>query len=380
MSSQEATETDADLGERIDVEKETLQWLDPRTKPLRHKLGLVGVVLLLALPAALRPLTALDVARALFFAVFVMSWDVVSGYTGQISFGHGVFFTVGGYTSALLNLEMGMSPFMAIPVGIVLAAIVGLVIGVPALRLQGPYLSLITLIAPLLILGIFKFKPDLFGGSQGLSRPDTLLGLTSGDAIVVYYLAVGLFLLVLGILLAVTRSDAGRIFTAIRESEDAVSSAGLNPAKYKVFAFVLSAAVGGLAGAVFVHTPIGSASPGTLLNLTLNIEIVIAAVIGGMGTIVGAAVGGLVFFLLQGLLGNIEFLSKIDIALFGALTLAIIYLLPGGLMRGAVQAGRAVLDRTDSDVATDGGQPDPEATPVRTVIRNWRRQLGGDDE
>jgi branched-chain amino acid transport system permease protein len=380
MSSQEATETDADLGERIDVEKETLQWLDPRTKPLRHKLGLVGVVLLLALPAALRPLTALDVARALFFAVFVMSWDVVSGYTGQISFGHGVFFTVGGYTSALLNLEMGMSPFMAIPVGIVLAAIVGLVIGVPALRLQGPYLSLITLIAPLLILGIFKFKPDLFGGSQGLSRPDTLLGLTSGDAIVVYYLAVGLFLLVLGILLAVTRSDAGRIFTAIRESEDAVSSAGLNPAKYKVFAFVLSAAVGGLAGAVFVHTPIGSASPGTLLNLTLNIEIVIAAVIGGMGTIVGAAVGGLVFFLLQGLLGNIEFLSKIDIALFGALTLAIIYLLPGGLMRGAVQAGRAVLDRTDSDVATDGGQPDSEATPVRTVIRNWRRQLGGDDE
>jgi len=365
------------LGDSIDVEEETLKWLDPRAKPLRHKLGLVGLLILAGLPFALFPDQANLVAQALFFAAFVMSWDFVSGYTGQISFGHGVFFAVGGYTSAVLNIQLGLSPLATIPVGIVAAGIAGAVLGVPALRLRGPYLSLVTLIGPLILIGLFRFFPDIFGGSQGLRDQALLPGLQEIGGVVTYYVAFGVFLLILLVLLAITRSDAGRVFTAIRESEDAVSSAGLNPAKYKVFAFVLSAAVGGFAGAVFVHTPVGTASPSELLELTVNIEIVIAAVIGGMGTIVGAAIGGLAFFLLQSLLGGVEFVSDFDIALFGLITVAFVYFLPGGILRGVLTAGRSVLDRTDDDVATDGGESE---APLESVLRSYREAFGGDDD
>jgi branched-chain amino acid transport system permease protein len=268
-----------DVIEQISVESGTLSdWLNPLHKPLRHKLGIVGLLGLAVLPVLLTPLQALQIAGAYFFAMFVMSWDAVSGYTGQISFGHGVFFAVGGYASALLNIRMGIDPLLAIPAGVVAAALAGLVIGVPALRLRGPYLSLVTLIVPLIVAQIFNVYSNIFGGTQGLVSPppDRLLGLGSGAPIMTYYVAFGLFVVILAVLLAVTRSDAGKVFTAIRESEDAVSSAGLNPAKFKIFAFVLSAGIGGLAGAAFVHT-VGEPTPNALLDLFVSIEIIIAA-------------------------------------------------------------------------------------------------------
>lgn len=378
---------DDTIVEQIDIESGTLVgWLNPLTKPLRHKLGLVGLVFLALLPLGLRPITALTVAGAFYFAMFAMSWDVVSGYTGQISFGHSVFFTVGGYTSALLNIELGVQPLLAIPVGVVLATVAGLIIGVPTLRLRGPYFSLVTLIAPLILLRLAIVYSDVLGGTQGIGDPDKLLGLSSSDAVLTYYIAFGLFVVILAVLLAITRSDAGRVFTAIRESEDAVSSAGLNPAKFKIFAFLLSSAVGGLAGAMFVHSPVGNATPDPLLILDVNIGIIIASIIGGMGTIVGAAIGGLVFKLAQNVLEDVELvvplldvsIGEINVALFALLTIVLIYLLPGGLLRGAVLGGRSILSRTGRDVATDGGQP--AANPVRQTIATYRESLGGDDD
>ena len=175
-----------DILKQIDIESNTLaDWLNPINKPLRHKLGMVGLLGLAVLPVLLTPLQALQLAGAYFFAMFVMSWDVVSGYTGQISFGHGVFFAVGGYASALMNLRMGLDPILAIPVGILAAALAGLIIGVPALRLRGPYLSLVTLIVPLIVAQIFNVYSGVFGGTQGLVSPppDRLLGLGSGAPI-----------------------------------------------------------------------------------------------------------------------------------------------------------------------------------------------------
>ncbi|HET7324857.1 MAG TPA: branched-chain amino acid ABC transporter permease, partial [Halococcus sp.] len=253
--------------------------LDPRTLPLRHRLGVLGLIVLALLPVVLNPLDALTMAAALFFAMFVMSWDVVSGYTGQISFGHGVFFAVGAYTTTLLNLGFGIPPLVSIPAGVVLAAVAGVLIGVPALRLRGPYLSLVTLIAPLILLQIFVYYSDIFGGELGLSSPESLLGYAPYAN---YYLAFFLFLFILLVLLAVTRSNAGAVFTAIREDEDAVAAAGLNPAKFKTFAFVFSAAIGGLAGAMFVHTPVGSPRPSVLFTVVVNVEVIIAAILGGM--------------------------------------------------------------------------------------------------
>jgi branched-chain amino acid transport system permease protein len=379
-----------DVIEQISVESNALaDWLNPLNKPLRHKLGLVGLLGLAVLPLLLTPLQALQLAGAYFFAMFVMSWDVVSGYTGQISFGHGVFFAVGGYASALMNLRLGVDPILAIPVGIVAAALAGLIVGVPALRLRGPYLSLVTLIVPLIVAQVFNVYSNVFGGTQGLVSPppDRLLGLGSGAPLMTYYVAFALFVVILAVLLAVTRSDAGKVFTAIRESEDAVSSAGLNPAKFKIFAFVLSAAIGGLAGAAFVHT-VGEPTPNALLDLFVSIEIIIAAILGGMGTIVGAAIGGLFFAVFRGFLGGLTVdipvlnatIAEVDLVLFAVMTLVLIYLLPGGLVRGGVLAGQRIVggrSSSEEDVAADGGS---RASPLQQVRDTWADVLGGDDD
>jgi branched-chain amino acid transport system permease protein len=324
--------------------------LDPSSLALRHRLGIAGLLGLGVLPFGVEPLTVLKLTGALYFAMFAMSWDAVSGYTGQISFGHGLFFGVGGYASALLNLEWGVDPALAVLGGTVAAAIAGVVIGVPALRLEGPYLSLVTLIAPLILLRMFIVFSGTFGGELGLSSPENLLTFESFETAITanYYLAFGLFTFVLLLLLAVTRSDAGSVFTAVREDENAVASVGLNPARFKIFAFVLSAAVGGLAGAAFVHTPVGNPQPSQLIVLTVSIEVIVASVLGGMGTIVGAAVGGLFYFLLRDYLGQITWtvpvldvpLSELDLFLFALVTLALLFFLPRGIVPWAVRSGR----------------------------------------
>jgi branched-chain amino acid transport system permease protein len=368
-------------------ERRLLGRLNPMQMRLRHQLGLVGLAGLSVLPLVIDATLALTLALAYFWGVYAMSWDVVSGYTGQISFGHGVFFGVGGYTSALLNLGYGIDPVFSIPVGALLAAVAGLVIGVPALRLRGPYLSLVTLVAPLILVQVFIFRSDIFNGEQGLSGVDPLFGLsTFGNETAFYYVALGLFVGVLALLLLITRSDAGSVFTAIREDEDAVAAAGLNPAKFKIMAFVLSAAIGGLAGAVIIHTPSGNASPTTLMSVTVNVEVIIAAILGGMGTIVGAGVGGILLILLREQLSKVAWtvpiidtpVSDIDFLVFALITLVLLYALPGGIVRWVIElGGQSVAKlRGRDDVAADGGQ-----TPLEQVYDSYAEWFsGGDDD
>jgi branched-chain amino acid transport system permease protein len=368
--------------------------------PLRYVLGLIGLALFALLPIptllGVTSLTLFDavtitfglseyqlmqVAGAFYFGMFAMSWDTVSGYTGQISFGHGFFFALGGYTSALLNLTYGLDPLLAIPFGVVAAALGGVIIGVPALRLRGPYLSLVTLVAPQVLLSVFILFSGVFGGELGLPSPANVLGVGLGDPVLVYYMAFALFTGILALLLAVTRSNAGAVFTAIREDEDAVSATGLNPAKFKTFAFVLSAAVGGLAGAMLVHTPVGNPQPSQLLTTQVSIEVIIAAILGGMGTIVGAAIGGMVVFLLPEYLNTVDYVipvldapvSEIDFLLFAVISLLLLFVLPEGILRAVIHAGRRALADRWSDVAADGGR---SRSPIERIRERWRAALG----
>ena len=365
--------------------------LNPVRMSLRYKLGLVGLAGLAALPMVISTTQALMFSLAYYWGVYAMSWDVVSGYTGQISFGHGLFLGVGGYTAALLNLGHNFDPIVAIPVGVLMAALAGIIIGVPALRLRGPYLSLVTLVAPLILVQLFIYRSDIFNGEQGLSGTDALFGLqTFGDEMAFYYIAFGLFVFVLTVLLIVTRTDAGSIFTAIREDEDTVASVGLNPAKFKIMAFVLSAAVGGLAGSLIVFTPSGSPNPTTLLSVTVNVEIIIAAILGGMGTIVGAAIGGVALILIREQLAGVGVtvpvfnkpVSDMDFLIFAVITLILLFALPGGIVRWAIGIGRKVLERAGFDtpeVAADGGKS-PAEQVYEKYTEELRDILGGDDD
>lgn len=385
MASQPDT-TDEAITESGETTRRTLiEQFDPRSLSLRYHAGIVGLIALALVPFVGEQITMLKITGALYFAMFAMSWDAVSGYTGEISFGHALFFTVGGYTSALLNLHYGLDPLLTIPVGVVLAAVAGVLIGVPALRLHGPYLSLVTLVAPLILLQIFILYSGVFGGELGLASPDPLVTFDEYILVVVanYYVAFALFVAILAALLAVTRSDAGAVFTAIREDPDAVSAAGINVAKFKIFAFVLSGAVGGLAGAVFVHTPVGDPQPSQLLDLLVSIEVIIASILGGMGTIVGAAVGGLFFFLFSDYLGGVELalpltdvtVGDANFLVFAIITLLILFYAPGGMLRWALTSGRRLTGRVEDDgAATDGGTTTLEQTLER--YRSELRSLG----
>jgi branched-chain amino acid transport system permease protein len=398
--------------------------MDPRGYGWPTKLGLVGILLLAVMPVlrgygfmgiVVNSQLLTNLTGAMFFAVFAMSWDVQSGYTGEISFGHGLFFGVGGYGSAILNQQLGLDPMITIPLGAIAAAFAGLLIGFPSLRLQGPYFSLITLVTPLILFSLFKFVPDITGGATGLFADALTTNAVSG-----YILALGLFLLTLGLFLAITRSDAGIVLTAIREDELAVEAAGLNPAKFKLFAFIVSGIIGGLAGALYVHTFAGGfASASDLLLLVVSIEVIVASILGGIGTIVGAAFGGLFLFLFRIYLNQVPLtvpvidvpIGELSLLLFFGVTLIFLFYIPEGVVPRVLASAkrRAATEREDGEggpgggedpeVAADGGRPigrdadsddvgwtDGEPTNLERIVAKFSRELqevvpgdGGDE-
>jgi branched-chain amino acid transport system permease protein len=318
-------------------------------------------------------LLVLQLTGALFFATYVMCWDVVSGYTGEISFGHALFIGVGAYTSGILNVQLGLPLTVTIPLGVVAAALAGLIIGFPSLRLQGPYFSLITLVTPIILISVMRFAPDITGGETGLLGIEVL----TFDPLPSYYIAFGVFLLGLVVFLAITRSDAGIVLTAIREDEVAVEAAGLNPAKFKLFAFVASGTVAGLAGSLALHSGHlgGVATPSDLLALVISIELIVAAILGGMGTITGAAVGGLAFYMARSLLRGVPVVGEFYFLVFAVLTLIFLFLVPEGIVPRVIRYVRSRGTERDPAVAADGG-----STPLERALdrfANALRSLGG---
>lgn len=315
----------------------------------KYGAGAVAVVALLALPGVIHPIELLIVMSAIYFALFVVSWDFVSGFTGNLSFGHTAIFASGGYGAALLNSELGLSPPLSILGGVLVALAVGLVFGAPALRLSGPYFSLVTLIIPIVMLRIFVIFSDTFGGSVGLPGPDPLVeGASYFDTIRLnYYVAVVVFVAVVAVLLLISRSDVGKVFTAIREDEEAVSAVGLSTVRFKIYAFAVSAVAGGLAGAVFVFSPVGSPRPSQLLALTINIEIIIAGILGGRGTVAGAASGGFVYFVLEDYVRSMDVtlpvvgiqVSEANLLIFYLVVLVLLYFIRDGLLRWTIRKG-----------------------------------------
>jgi branched-chain amino acid transport system permease protein len=263
---------------------------------------------------------------------------------------------------------------------VVSAALAGLLIGFPSLRVRGPYFSLLALVAPIILLRLFVFFSDVTGGETGLFGIETL----SLDPVTNYYIAFAVFLFALAVFLGITRSDAGQVLTAIREDEDAVVSVGLNPAKFKLFAFVLSGLIGGLAGAMYGHS-VGSFTPSELLALVISIEVIIAAILGGIGTITGAAIGGVFFYMLRTYLRNVDFvvpvvetsIGEFYFLVFGLVTLAFLFFLPQGIVPRLVQEGYQRFGTEEGDAIADGGK-----TQGSRVVEDWvdelRDILGGD--
>jgi len=181
------------------------------------------------------------------FAIFAASWDLLSGFTGQMNFGHALFFGVAAYTAALLNLHAHLPPWGSVPLGALAAVLTGLIIGIPCLRLKGTYLALTTLAFPIILMGIVFAIPQVTGGELGISGLDRL----SGSRLTDYYIAIVLMLGLSTIMWKITQSNTGLIFHAIREDELAVRTAGINTTRYKLLAFCLSGFFAGISGGLY---------------------------------------------------------------------------------------------------------------------------------
>jgi len=285
---------------------------------------LIFFVVLLLFPILIEdPYLLRILTLASIFAIFAASWDLLSGFTGQMNFGHALFFGVSCYTTALLNLHFHIPPWGTIPLGALAAVLAGLVIGIPCLRLRGTYLALTTLAFPIILMGIVFALPDITGGELGLSGLDRL----AKSRVVAFYIIVIITIALVATMWKITDSNTGIIFHAIREDEVAVRASGINTTRYKLLAFCLSGFFAGIAGGLYAHY-MRIAGPSTL-EVSMSFQVVIWSVFGGVVTIWGPV--GAVFILFP-LLEFFRFWPEIRLLLFAFVILIILLYMPEGLL------------------------------------------------
>ncbi|HEX2649375.1 MAG TPA: branched-chain amino acid ABC transporter permease [Burkholderiales bacterium] len=236
----------------------------------------------------------------LIYSIVGFGLMMLTGFTGQVSLGHAAFLAVGAYTEALLQAA-GMPFLVSITCAALFAAIAGLIVGLPALRLKGIYLAIATLAFNVIVEEIITRWHGLTGGNEGKHvKPVQLLGWTLDSDEAFYYLCLALTVLCCLACVNLLRSPTGRAFVAIRDSEISASCMGVNPAQYKTLAFAFSAALTGVGGALYAHK-IAFISP-EQFTLFQSIELITIVILGGIGFLHGAVLGAAFIIVLPQLL------------------------------------------------------------------------------
>lgn len=268
---------------------------------------------------------------AYYFGVFAMAWDLLFGFAGEVNFGPTFLIGLGAYTAAILNAQAGLSIPICLLAGALMAVLGGVLLALPALRLRGPYFGLITLVAVLLLQNAIVIFAKYTGGEIGMTVPDVL----SIDERINYLYAFG-FLLVSGmILFGLSRSAVGLILQASGQDSIEASALGFNITKHKLAAFCISAFFSGLAGAMMVFY-MGTASVDTIINISIGVQIIISAVLGGRRTILGAVIGSIFLILASEILRPLGQLNTFVVS--GAALLVILFF-PDGMVGYALHRG-----------------------------------------
>ena len=287
---------------------------------------LLWVIALLALPLVYHDAYLLRIlTMTCIFAMFAASWDLLAGYTGQVNFGHALFFGAGAYTSGLMSQKLGVSPWITIWAGAAFATLVGWVVGYLCLRLRGSYLSLATLAFPLIVLGLLFAFPGFSGGELGISGLRRL-ALTPTQN---YYIAAVAMLAVVFGLWLLADSKFGIVLHAVRDDEVAARASGINTPRYKLAVFAISAAAAGFAGALFAHY-IRVAGPSTL-EVALSFQVVIWGIFGGVASIYGPVAAVFLLYPLTEWLGSFEMIGELRLLIFAVIVLLVLLFMPRGL-------------------------------------------------
>ena len=271
---------------------------------------------------------------AYFTAVFAMSWDLLFGFAGEVNFGPTFLIGLGAYTAGILDAKFspGLSVWWCVAAGAAAAVIGGVAMALPALRVRGPYFGLTTLVAVLMLQNFVVVFASLTGGEIGLAVPDVITIDPKNN----YFIAYGFMVVSGAILVALSRSYLGLVLQA--SGQDAIQAAalGFNVTKHKLFAFTVSAFFSGLAGALMVFY-LGTASVGTFIDVAIAVQIIIAAVLGGRRTVVGAAIGA-VFLIVLG--EALRPLGELATLIVSSVALLVVLVFPNGFL-GMLDRGRA---------------------------------------
>jgi branched-chain amino acid transport system permease protein len=265
---------------------------------------------------------------AYYFGGFAMSWDLLFGFAGEVNFGPTFLIGVGAYTAGILNAQYGWSVYICIVLGALAAVVAGLVLALPALRVRGPYFGLTTLVAVLMLQNFIVVFAELTGGEIGLTIPDVI----TIDAGANYWIALGFMTISAIILYGLSQSPIGLVLQASGQDPVQAGALGFNIVKHKLAAFIVSAFFSGLSGALLVFY-MGTASVGTVVDVAVGVNVIVAAVLGGRRTVLGAALGA-IFLIVAG-----EFLRPTgELATFivSAVALLVVLFFPGGFLGAAL--------------------------------------------
>ncbi len=270
-----------------------------------------------------------------FYAAASLAWNIVGGFAGQLSLGHAAFFGIGAYTSSLLFVNNGISPWLGMLVGAALATVVAAIVGYPSFRLRGPFFTLVTIafaeVARILAINAH----DLTKGSIGLSVPfrPALQNFIFRETSTYAYVALAFMLIMVLVSLWIERSRLGYYLAALREDEDAAYALGINTARYKLVAVLISAFFTSLAGTFYAQY-ILYIEPFQVFSLDFSVLLAMMAIIGGLGTVWGPVAGAfLVTPLGEFLRARIgSELQGLHLVIYGTVLIVVVILLPGGIV------------------------------------------------
>lgn len=267
---------------------------------------------------------------AAIYAIFATSWDLISGYTGQFNLGHALFFGVGAYTVAILNVHYGYSPWIAILIGSVAAVVVGMIAGIPALRLRGLYLSLVTLAFPIILAGAVLYFADFTGGENGIPGVKSL----TNNPLVNYYIIYVIMTVSIFIMFKLTDAKSkffrtGVIIQAIRDDEISARTSGINTTRYKLLAFAVSGFFAGLAGGLYAVTM--RVAGLSTLELGLTFQAILWTIFGGLSTIYGPVMGVFILYPLIEFLNLFPSVSEFRFIFFSVILILVLLFMPEGM-------------------------------------------------
>ncbi|HEX9173102.1 MAG TPA: branched-chain amino acid ABC transporter ATP-binding protein/permease [Telluria sp.] len=278
-----------------------------------YLIGAVGIAALALFPVVVTNPYYVHLAQTvLIYAILLFGLDIVVGYTGQVSLGHAGLFGIGSYITGVLVFKFGLPWFFAIPASIAGTALFGALLALPALRVTGPYLAMVTLAFGTIIAILINEMTWLTEGPMGIKVPKPTIMGTKLHEVSYFYMVAAFLVLSLILVHRILKSNLGRAFEALRDSPIASDCMGVSVYRYKVYAFVISAGLAGLAGSLYSYSE-EYINPSSY-NFELTILFLLAVIMGGRKSRTGSLIGALIVVMLPSLLADIELFRKIAVA------------------------------------------------------------------